>query len=104
LPSWFGDHIAAAREGSPGDALEWDQYQQRLSPISAQSRRIYEHRHKALLSYRTAGGKLTLLTSKTRQRDKRRLCGLLVVALLVLGIAALVKYLTSERERGASTA
>jgi hypothetical protein len=31
LPSWFGDHIAAAREGSPGDALEWDQYQQRLS-------------------------------------------------------------------------
>jgi hypothetical protein len=23
LPSWFGDHIAAAREGSPGDALEW---------------------------------------------------------------------------------
>jgi hypothetical protein len=56
LPSWFGDHIAAAREGSPGDALEWDQYQQRLSPISAQSRRIYEHRHKALLSYRTAGG------------------------------------------------
>jgi hypothetical protein len=69
LPSWFGDHIAAAREGSPGDALEWDQYQQRLSPISAQSRRIYEHRHKALLSYRTAGGKLTLLTSKTRQRD-----------------------------------
>jgi hypothetical protein len=29
---------------------------------------------------------------------------LLVVALLVLGIAALVKYLTSERERVASAA
>src|ERR1700738_2416478 len=24
LPSWLGDHIAAGREGSPGDALEWD--------------------------------------------------------------------------------
>jgi hypothetical protein len=58
LPSWLGDHIAAAREGSPGDALEWDQYQQRLSsPISAQSRRIYEHRRKALISYHPAANK-----------------------------------------------
>jgi hypothetical protein len=34
LPSWFGDHIAAARERSADDALEWDQYQQNfLSPM-----------------------------------------------------------------------
>ena len=47
----------------------WSGFRARTKLVRSMISMSAEHRHKALLSYRTAGGKLTLLTSKTRQRD-----------------------------------